>query len=106
MQAQKFRLIGGVIVVMIALTILIQGYNIYNNYHEGKRQFIIAVQDILDNSIEKYYAEIAKMDVITYTNLKQTNFEIDILEDLKSGIDTISGKFFEDFPGVSFPKMR
>ncbi len=70
MNAIKFKQIGLFIIIMIVLTVIIQSYTIYENYKDAKQQYQIDIQNALDKSIEQYYAEIAKSDVLTFTDLR------------------------------------
>ncbi|GAA5032099.1 hypothetical protein GCM10011506_24480 [Marivirga lumbricoides] len=69
MNTRQFKRIGIFIFLIILFTVIIQSFSIYENYKDAKRQYLVDVKSALDKSIEEYYAEIAKSDVITFTDL-------------------------------------
>lgn len=97
MNAVKFKRIGFFIIFMILLTTLFQSYAIYENYKEAKAQYQIDVQNALDKSIEEYYAEIAKSDVITFTDLNQVDSDIDIIKAISPDSSKFKISFFNRF---------
>ncbi|UII27907.1 HAMP domain-containing histidine kinase [Fulvivirga maritima] len=76
MNPTRFRLIGVIIVIIIILTSVLQLYYLYENYQQNKLRFENEVQQILDNSVEGYYAEIAKSDILTFTDINDINLEL------------------------------
>lgn len=62
MNQKKYLWVLYIIIVIIMMTIAMQGYWNYNNYQTNKQQFKNEVQISLDNAIEGYYAEIAKIN--------------------------------------------
>ena len=70
MNARRFRAIGVIIVVLITATILLQGYYLYQDYRGNKGQFMAEVQQSLDNSVEEYYAELAKSDLLLFGGMR------------------------------------
>lgn len=97
MNSVKFKRIGFFIIFMILLTILFQSYAIYENYKEAKAQYQIDIQNALDKSIEQYYAEIAKSDVITFTDLNQVDADIDIFKAISPDSNKFKISFFNRF---------
>lgn len=97
MNALKFKQIGLFIIIMIVFTIIIQSYTIYENYKDAKRQYQIDVQNALDKSIEQYYAEIAKSDVLTFTDLRSLDSDIDIKRAISPDTTVYDISFFKRF---------
>ncbi len=97
MNAIKFKQIGVFIIMMIVLTIIIQSYTIYENYKDAKKQYQIDVQNALDKSIEQYYAEIAKSDVLTFTDLRNLDSDIDIRRAISPDTTIYDISFFKRF---------
>jgi two-component system phosphate regulon sensor histidine kinase PhoR len=97
MNAIKFKRIGVFIIAMILLTLIFQSYMIYQNYEDAKKQYQIDVQNALDKSIEQYYAEIAKSDVITFTDLNEIRSDEDISKLISSDSSIFLNTFFNRF---------
>lgn len=97
MKAHQFKLIGIAMALIILLTAVVQAVYIYQDYEQNKRQFKNEVQESLDNSVEHYFAEIAKSDVVTFTGITQVEAEID-----KKGNSTVTVK--KDTGGTPFFK--
>ncbi|WP_420582211.1 sensor histidine kinase [Reichenbachiella sp.] len=53
-----------IIVITIAMTVVVQGYWNWRNYEENKRFLISEIQVALDNSVEQYYAQLAKIHFV------------------------------------------
>ncbi|WP_084371903.1 sensor histidine kinase [Reichenbachiella faecimaris] len=64
MDNRKFRVLSWVIVVAILMTVLAQGYWNWRNYQENKRFLLSEIQMALDNAVEQYYAQLAKIHFI------------------------------------------
>lgn len=86
MDSRKFQVLSWIIVMTITMTVLAQGYWNWRNYEENKRFLISEMQVALDNSVEQYYAELAKVHFIqmgnsTFSSRKilRTTKEIDTL---------------------------
>lgn len=98
MNARKFKWIGIVIVLIIVLTTGVQAFYIYEDYQQNKTQYRAEMQQILDNSVEAYYAEIAKSDVITFTDTRDLDIKLDFPAKRNKNKDSTSIKsFFERF---------
>ncbi len=97
MNAIKFKQIGLFIIVMIMLTVIIQSYTIYEYYKGAKQQYQIDIQNALDKSIEQYYAEIAKSDVLTFTDLRNIDSDIDIKRVISPDTTLYDISFFKRF---------
>ncbi|WP_143961294.1 sensor histidine kinase [Litoribacter populi] len=67
MNRQSFSQTGFWIVLTLMLTIGIQVYRNYQNYQLNQKQLQSDIQLCLDNSVEAYYAELAKSDIVTFT---------------------------------------
>lgn len=70
MQNARFKWISIVIGVSIVVTILTQGYWNYRNYHLNKQRFLNDMQVALDDGVESYYANLAKVEMIDLTTLR------------------------------------
>lgn len=68
MKRQTFSLIGILIILTLVFTIGIQLYRNIQNYSLNQRQLQSDIQLCLDNSVENYYAELAKSDVLPFTD--------------------------------------
>lgn len=64
MNNRKFQVLSWIIVVTIAMTVVVQGYWNWRNYEENKRFLVSEIQIALDNSVEQYYAQLAKIHFI------------------------------------------
>jgi two-component system phosphate regulon sensor histidine kinase PhoR len=65
---------------------------------------VVDVQNALDKSIEQYYAEIAKSDVITYTDLKEIDTDIDLMKAVSSDSSRFLASFFNRFSKSALSK--
>jgi len=65
MNEKKYKQIFCFIAVTIVVTIGVQFYWNYKNYQENKRQLVNEIQISFDNSIEEYYAALAKEEYLT-----------------------------------------
>lgn len=63
MNERQFKQIGIIIIALIIVTVLIQAYVVYEDYVHYEQQFILEVQQSLDNSVEVYFAEATKTQV-------------------------------------------
>ncbi len=79
MNEKRYKLILYIIVLVIIGTIGIQFYWNYKNYHASKQQLINDVQLSLDNAVEKYYANLAKENTVSFS--MKSNTEISNLND-------------------------
>lgn len=64
MNNRKFQVLSWIIVVTIAMTVVVQGYWNWRNYEENKRFLVSEIQVALDNSVEQYYAQLAKIHFV------------------------------------------
>lgn len=102
MNARSFKWIGIIILSIIILTVIIQGYSIYKNYQSGKAQFISTVQRSLDNSLEQYYAELAKSNIITFTDFEEDSLAVESSNPRKKlfkETSKVGDVFFQRFMG-------
>lgn len=67
-KARNLKHISSIVIVLTGLTVGMQGYTLYGDYQENKQLFIREVQQSLDNSVELYFAELAKKQVITFSS--------------------------------------
>lgn len=65
MNEKKYKRIFYFITLTIIVTIGVQFYWNYKNYQENKRQLVNEIQISFDNSIEEYYAALAKEEYLT-----------------------------------------
>ena len=65
MNEKKYKRIFYFIALTIIVTIGVQFYWNYKNYQENKRQLVNEIQISFDNSIEEYYAALAKEEYLT-----------------------------------------
>ena len=75
MKSNNFKKLAYLISITIVITIAIQGYWNIQNYHSNKQQLINEVQISLDNSIEAYFAELAKTDTNSFTSIPESEIE-------------------------------
>ena len=68
MENRKFQFLSWIIVVTIVITVFVQGYWNWRNYQENKRFLISEMQVALDNAVEQYYAELAKVHFLQLGN--------------------------------------
>jgi two-component system phosphate regulon sensor histidine kinase PhoR len=81
MAKQNYKWVVYFISITIITTIAVQVYWNYREYQINKQNLISKVQLSLDNSVEKYYANLTKSGIITFTSLDSIN--------LKEKTDTI-----------------
>lgn len=93
------------IIALIIVTTIIQGYYIVEDYLENKRLFIQEVQQSLDNSLEIYFAEQAKSDVLNFVDIKGMDIQLQAFTDtvLQVG-DTM--QFFDRFNSSKMVKKH
>ena len=72
-QKQSSWILYGIIAT-IAITIVVQVYWNYKNYQVNKQQFINQVQISLDNSVEAYYADLAKNKKVMFVSMEAKDF--------------------------------
>ena len=80
MDKRQFSVISVIIAIAIIVTVVIQGIWTLRSFREYKRQFSSEVQQSLDNAVEGYYTDLAKVNVIEMHNIKQGE-DIDLLVD-------------------------
>lgn len=98
MSSKEFKWIGIVIFSIILMVILLQAYTIRENYIQSKHTFISKVQNSLDNSLEQYYAEIAKSDMLTFTDYREININVENVQSVQKGDSNIfHNQFFQRF---------
>lgn len=66
-KAQKFKQIAWLILCTMFFLIGTQVYRVFQNYQVNKQHFINDVQAALDLSVEEYYADLAKEDIMIMT---------------------------------------
>ncbi|MFY0689199.1 MAG: HAMP domain-containing histidine kinase [Cyclobacteriaceae bacterium] len=64
MKKDRFKAISIIVVIAILIMILAQGYWNYQSYVTNKTQFHRDIQVALDNSVEAYYADLAKVNMM------------------------------------------
>ncbi len=74
---------------LVVIIITVQLYWNYKNYNENKRQLVNEIQISFDNSIEEYYAALAKENYLTITSpekIKKRSFDsiVDNLKNIKA----------------------
>ncbi|GAB3329042.1 hypothetical protein GCM10027429_04530 [Marivirga atlantica] len=98
MNARKFKWVGVTVVLLIGLTTVVQGIYLYSDYLDNKKAYKLEVQQALDRSVEVYYAELAKTDVLTFTDTRDFDIEFGVSDSLEQGNDSIIIKsFFQRF---------
>ncbi|WP_435624778.1 sensor histidine kinase [Flagellimonas sp.] len=75
MESKKYTYILYLILVTILATIAIQVYWNIGNYKTNKQTLINEVQNSFDNSVEAYYANLAKTDFFTFLDRDTLNFK-------------------------------
>lgn len=73
MNAKKHKWILYLIIITIIATFSVQFYWNFNNYLQNKQRVINEIRLSLDNSIEEYFAELAKENFTTIINIKGKN---------------------------------
>jgi len=68
MSSKTYAWILYCIAITIAITIAVQVYWNYKNYHINKQRIANDIQLSLDNALEQYYAELAKTDYLSIIN--------------------------------------
>ena len=68
MNAKKFKRIIYLISATVLITVAIQVYRNVQNYQINKERLVLDMQQALDLSVESYYANLAKENVIIYTS--------------------------------------
>ena len=79
MNEKKYKRILYFILMTMILTIVVQCYWNYKNYLQNKRHFINQVQISLDNALERYYADLAEANQMTFIDVTSDtiNFNLD-----------------------------
>lgn len=73
MKALKFKRIIYIISATAVITVGIQVYRNLENYAINKQRFISEMQEALDSSVEAYFADRAKRDLLVFTDADFTN---------------------------------
>jgi signal transduction histidine kinase len=89
MNDYKHRNFLLLIASLVVIIITVQLYWNYKNYNENKRQLVNEIQISFDNSIEEYYAALAKENYLTITSpekIKKRSFDsiVDNLKNIKA----------------------
>lgn len=90
MNRLKFKRIGILIGVTLAISILVQAWRLFNQFEVIESKLVSDIQQSLDNAVENYYADIAKTDVITLTDnleLFQIKGQPVLIDSLPKGFD-------------------
>ena len=66
MNGFKYRRILYFISIVILITVLVQAYWTYKNYHQEKNQLITDVQISLDQAVDSYYTRLARNNTLEY----------------------------------------
>jgi signal transduction histidine kinase len=69
----EFKRIGILIGFALAVSIAIQVWRNYSQFQVIQDQLINDIQQSLDNAVENYYAELAKTDIITFSETRPQN---------------------------------
>lgn len=69
MNKKKYTAVLYFIVITIVLTITVQLYWNYKEYHRNRQNLISKVQLSLDNSVEAYFANLTRSGIITFSSL-------------------------------------
>ncbi|MEP1779417.1 ATP-binding protein [Reichenbachiella sp.] len=64
MDNRKFQVLSWVIMITILVTVMVQGYWNWRNYEESKKHLVSEVQISLDNAVEQYYTQLAKVHFV------------------------------------------
>jgi two-component system phosphate regulon sensor histidine kinase PhoR len=75
MKKLNSKLLPYLIAVIIAATIGIQVFWNLEQYKTNKQRYINDVQIALDNSIEGYFSEISKTDLITFLDIDKDTMD-------------------------------
>ena len=91
MNAKKFKQIIYLISVTVIITVAIQVYRNVQNYQINKKRFVLDMQQVLDLSVESYYASLTKRNVI-FTSIPNEPVQFNSKVNFWSGyFDSISG---------------
>ena len=77
MQQKKYLYILYLIITTIVISIVTQIYFNYKNYQKNRQQFINEVQISLDNSVDIYFAELAKKE-FSFTKKKEIHEKVSL----------------------------
>lgn len=72
MKKLEFKRIGILIGVTLVVAIGVQSWRLLNQLEIIQTQVSNDIQESLDNALENYYAELARTDVVTFTDLKSS----------------------------------
>lgn len=87
MNAKKFKRILYLITATVLITVGIQVYRNVQNYQINKERLVLDMQQALDLSVESYYANLAKENVIIYaSDSLNSPFNFKSRINLKSGV--------------------
>jgi signal transduction histidine kinase len=91
MEKNHSRLISIIIGLAVTITVTVQAYWNYQNYHTNKDHFIGDIQSILDGSVELYYTDIAKDNLFRLSYSNKSNPLTSILHSLSGSkkMDTL-----------------
>lgn len=64
MNNRKFRVLSWIIIATILVTVLVQAYWNWRNYEESRKYLISEAQNALDNAVEQYYTDLAKVQYV------------------------------------------
>lgn len=92
MKKLQFKRIG----ILIGFTLLVSiGVQIYRNISQFKQietQLTKDIQVSLDNALEAYFADLAKTDVVTFTDGKPLQLDFTVSDSIKA--DSLNNSFF------------
>ncbi|WP_373399830.1 hypothetical protein V8V91_09420 [Algoriphagus halophilus] len=92
MKKLQFKRIG----ILIGFTLLVSiGVQIYRNISQFKQietQLTKDIQVSLDNALEAYFADLAKTDVVTFTDGKPLQLDFTVSDSVKA--DSLNDSFF------------
>ncbi len=107
MKQENYKWILYSITLVILGTIGIQVYWNYKNYESNKQEYIQDIQRMLDESIEEYYAELAKDQSTFQTTIHDTS-AINTLDFINHSLDSLTFHIFNPHqnPDHHFPKSN
>ncbi len=89
MEKLNFKRIGILIGATLLISIGVQAWRMYAQFEIIQTQLVGDIQESLDNSIESYYADLAKTNVITLTD----NLELELPEGMPLLVDSLAEGF-------------
>ena len=72
MNKLRFKRIGILIGVTLVVAIGVQSWRMLNQFELIQSQVTTDIQESLDNALENYYAELARTDVVTFTDFNSS----------------------------------